>query len=260
MVIKQKWVSMLFYSNRKAHPFSISDVPIYKSIFHLLQAPPVTVYKPLFFNVSSTILMTAHIFRAFSMPKILFGLFGFDGIWTEIYGFIVVKLLVDKPILTSYGLNYWWTIGANEVQFCRQRTNTYLTDLHRALAHSLKTRMGWGSIFFARNPARQIWVGGGQDLLLCKRRGEGVWVCESLCRCETPLQRPPNETRGGYFIVRDCYGRSGKLLEEKQALYGQYKTLRQDMIAYQTAKQNVDRILGLEVQEQEQKQQDSQTR
>ena len=28
--------------------------------------------------------------------------------------------------------------------------------LHRALAHSLKTRMGRGSIFFARNPARQI--------------------------------------------------------------------------------------------------------
>ena len=87
------------------------------------------------------------IFRAFSIPKILSGLFGFDGIWTEIYGFIVVKLLVDKPILTSYGLNYWWTIGANEVQFCHRRTNTYLTDLHRALAHSLKTRMGRGSIF-----------------------------------------------------------------------------------------------------------------
>ena len=51
---------MLFYSNRKAHPFSISDVPIYKSIFHLLQAPPVTVYKPLFFNVSSTILMSIY--------------------------------------------------------------------------------------------------------------------------------------------------------------------------------------------------------
>ena len=89
------------------------------------------------------------IFRAFSIPKILPGLFGFDGIWTEIYGFIVVKLLVDKPILTSYGLNYWWTIGANEVQFCHRRTNTYLTDLHRALAHSLKTRMGQGSIFFS---------------------------------------------------------------------------------------------------------------
>jgi len=68
----------------------------------------------------------------------------------------VAKLLVDKPILTSYGLNYWWTIGANEVQLCHRRTNTYLTDLHRALAHSLKTRMGRGSIFFARNPARQI--------------------------------------------------------------------------------------------------------
>ena len=102
------------------------------------------------------------IFRAFSMPKILSGLFGFDGIWTEIYGLIVVKLLVDKPILTSYGSNYWWTIGANEIQFCHRRTNTYLTDLHRALAHSLKTRMGRGSIFFARNPARQIWVGGNR--------------------------------------------------------------------------------------------------
>ena len=52
--------------------------------------------------------------------------------------------------------NYWWTIGANEVQFCHRRTNTYLTDLHRALAHSLKTRMGRGSIYFARNSARQI--------------------------------------------------------------------------------------------------------
>lgn len=67
---------MLFYSNRKAHPFSISDVPIYKSIFHLLQAPPVTVYKPLFFNVSSTILMTAHIYLTFTayilLPVILY--------------------------------------------------------------------------------------------------------------------------------------------------------------------------------------------
>ena len=36
---------------------------------------------------------------------------------------------------------------ADEVQFCHRRTNTYLTDLHRALAHSLKTRMGRGSFF-----------------------------------------------------------------------------------------------------------------
>ena len=82
------------------------------------------------------------IFRAFSMPKILSGLFGFDGIEREFMGL-------------SWS-NYWWTIGANEVQFFHRRTNTYLTDLHRALAHSLKTRMGRGSIFFARNPARQI--------------------------------------------------------------------------------------------------------
>ena len=51
-----------------------------------------------------------------------------------------------------------------------------------------------------------------------------------------------------------------RLLEEKQALYEQYKTLRQDMIAYQTAKQNVDRILGTGLPEPEQTQKDAQTR
>lgn len=56
---------MLFYSNRKARPFSISDVPIYSSIFNLLQDLPVTVYKSLFFNNSSTILMTAYILCGF---------------------------------------------------------------------------------------------------------------------------------------------------------------------------------------------------
>jgi len=40
------------------------------------------------------------------------------------------------------------------------------------------------------------------------------------------------------------------LLAEKQQAYEQYKALRQDMISYRTAKQNVDRILGLEVQQQ----------
>ena len=42
------------------------------------------------------------------------------------------------------------------------------------------------------------------------------------------------------------------LLAEKQERYAEYKTLRQDMIAYRTAKQNVDRILGLVSEEQEQ--------
>ena len=56
---------MLLYNNRKAHLFSLSDVPIYNSILILLQAPPVTVYKPLFFYVSSTILMTAYICKEF---------------------------------------------------------------------------------------------------------------------------------------------------------------------------------------------------
>ena len=63
---------MLLYNNRKAHLFSLSDVPIYNSILILLQAPPVTVYKPLFFYVSSTILMTAYIYKdsgAFFYPE-----------------------------------------------------------------------------------------------------------------------------------------------------------------------------------------------
>ena len=64
--------------------------------------------------------------------------------------FLYPKFCLDCSVLMEFerkfmGLswsNYWWTIGANEVQFCHRRTNTYLTDLHRALAHSLKTRMG----------------------------------------------------------------------------------------------------------------------
>ena len=132
----------------------------------------------------------------------------------------------------------WKTVSGSFDEFCKKIISGIL--LHRTLAHSLKTRMGRGSIFFARNPARQIWAGGnrydgfqsedpwhrcgqswrtvkaddggvwepgvwfdprvargGQDLLLCKRCGESVGVCESLRRSETPLQRPPNETRGG---------------------------------------------------------------
>ena len=42
------------------------------------------------------------------------------------------------------------------------------------------------------------------------------------------------------------------LLAEKQEQYAEYKALRQDMIAYRTAKQNVDKILGLGPEEQEQ--------
>ncbi len=48
-----------------------------------------------------------------------------------------------------------------------------------------------------RSLVRSGVTGGRQDLLLCKRRGESVGICESLRRSETPLQRPPNETRGG---------------------------------------------------------------
>ena len=49
-------------------------------------------------------------------------------------------------------------------------------------------------------------TGGRQDLLLCKRRGESVGVCESLRRSETPLQRPPNETRGGRSEGESVWG------------------------------------------------------
>jgi len=42
------------------------------------------------------------------------------------------------------------------------------------------------------------------------------------------------------------------LLAEKQEKYTEYKSLRQDMISYRTAKQNVDKILGLEPEEQTQ--------
>ena len=42
------------------------------------------------------------------------------------------------------------------------------------------------------------------------------------------------------------------LLAEKQEQYAEYKALRQDMISYRTAKQNVDKILGLVPEDQEQ--------
>lgn len=41
------------------------------------------------------------------------------------------------------------------------------------------------------------------------------------------------------------------LLAEKQAAYEKYKALRQEMIAIRTAKQNVDRILGISIHQQE---------
>jgi len=42
------------------------------------------------------------------------------------------------------------------------------------------------------------------------------------------------------------------LLAEKQQEYDEYRAARQDMIAYQTARANVDKILELEPLEQEQ--------
>ena len=49
-----------------------------------------------------------------------------------------------------------------------------------------------------------------------------------------------------------------KLVAEKQAEYARYKTYRQDMITYGTVKQNVDRILGLELPDQERRRESNQ--
>lgn len=43
-----------------------------------------------------------------------------------------------------------------------------------------------------------------------------------------------------------------ELLEEKKKEYGEYRTARQEMVTYRTAKQNIDKILGLDPTEQEQ--------
>lgn len=45
------------------------------------------------------------------------------------------------------------------------------------------------------------------------------------------------------------------LLAEKQERYEEYRSARQDMITYRTAKQNVDKILGLETLREERNQQ-----
>ena len=50
------------------------------------------------------------------------------------------------------------------------------------------------------------------------------------------------------------------LLAEKQEQYTEYKALRQDMIDYRTMKQNVDKILGLEPEEQTQQQEQTSER
>ena len=47
-----------------------------------------------------------------------------------------------------------------------------------------------------------------------------------------------------------------KLLAEKQAEYERYKTYRQEMLTFETAKQNVDRILGSELTQQKRQRQE----
>ena len=62
------------------------------------------------------------------------------------------------------------------------------------------------------------------------------------------------DTLGGKPIpkVAQLSEQYAALLAEKQEQYAEYKALRQDMIAYRTAKQNVDKILGLVPEDQEQ--------
>ena len=48
-----------------------------------------------------------------------------------------------------------------------------------------------------------------------------------------------------------------RLLAEKQEQYAEYKAAKQDMITYRTAKQNVDKILGLEQTRPEQQQREA---
>ena len=47
-----------------------------------------------------------------------------------------------------------------------------------------------------------------------------------------------------------------KLLAEKQAEYERYKTFRQEMLTFETAKQNVDRILGAKLAQQKRQRQE----
>ena len=54
--------------------------------------------------------------------------------------------------------------------------------------------------------------------------------------------------------VKQLTGEYEKLLEQKQAEYERFRDYRQKMIDYQTAKQNVDRILGIQQEEQERQQ------
>ena len=64
-----------------------------------------------------------------------------------------------------------------------------------------------------RSLVRSGVTGGRQDLLLCKRRGESVGICESLRRSETPLQRPLTKREGVVQKVNQ-YGEAGEQVVE----------------------------------------------
>ena len=53
-------------------------------------------------------------------------------------------------------------------------------------------------------------------------------------------------TKEGGKFVKTYHRQRRSLLAEKRAEYEKYKALRQEMITLRTAKQNVDRILGIE--------------
>ena len=128
IIIKQKWIFILFYSNRKAHLLSISDVPIYNSILSLLQALPVTVYKSLFFSVSSTILMTAYIFLDFSAFCI---------------SLVFIPTAADRNRTVLSNQKYWkkGALKTSSRLRCSKSVQTLVFSRHKIGYYNIKTRI-----------------------------------------------------------------------------------------------------------------------
>ena len=57
--------------------------------------------------------------------------------------------------------------------------------------------------------------------------------------------------------VKELNAEYGELLRKKKALYEEYKTTKQEMKDYQTAKYDIDRLLNID-EEQEQKKEEKQ--
>lgn len=68
---------------------------------------------------------------------------------------------------------------------------------------------------------------------------------EEIQKCEAA--KAAFDALGGRRIpkVKELSDKYAALLAEKKECYGEYKAARKEMLDYQTAKQNVDRILGI---------------